>query len=107
MSLRERLAGSVVRHEDVEIPDTGITVRIVRLGGESWTEWQQAVADHDKKPHSEYLAGLIACCARDPETGEKAFTADDVPMLLAKVPIPTLADLGRVCLVLNGPAAKN
>lgn len=70
---------------------------------EQYTRWEADV-DGDLQANIDRAAmapSIVAFCAHDPETRERAFTAADIPMLSSKAG-PVVAKVARACWPLIG-----
>lgn len=109
MNLREQiLATEDIRHEDVQVPEWGVTVRVRALPGNLMEAWAQAHVDAQGKPRDsrDRMLRIFLLCIVDPETGEPIFTEADLPALEKKC-ASAIGALTGVALGLNGGRAKN
>lgn len=86
MGLREQiLSSSDLSHEDVEVPEWGVTVRVVSPTVRERARIVSAFMGPDGQPDLEKMyPALVIATASDPETGERLFTPDDAEALSAK-----------------------
>lgn len=109
MSLRDQiLAATDIKHEDVEVPEWGVTVRVRTLPGTLMEEWAQAHVDEAGKPRGgrERMLRIFLLCVVDPATDAPLFTSEDLPALSQKS-ASAIGNLTGVALALNGGRAKN
>jgi hypothetical protein len=101
------LGASDLKHEDIEVPQWGGTVRVRMMTGLERDEFHQAlVADEKGAPAGKFAAALLAACCVD-EHGERLFSMDDMEALQRKS-ASSLDAPAIVAMRLNGlgPAAK-
>lgn len=87
MTLRERiLQAQDLSHEVVEVPEWNCTVVIWQMGERQRRAFELWCAKQDQSPPdlAMFYARLIVECARDIETGEPIFSADDAGALSEK-----------------------
>ena len=81
-------AADDLKHEDVEVPEWGGTVRVRALTAGERDQWESSMAGETKNGQAikveDVRAKLIAFAAIDVETGERLFTLDDVTKLSKK-----------------------
>lgn len=79
------LEAADLSHEDVEVPEWGVTIRVVSPTVRERARIVSAFMGPDGKPDIEKMyPALVIATASDPETGERLFTADDEAALLGK-----------------------
>ena len=83
---REKILKAMdLSHEDLEVPEWGVTIRVVSPSGRERTRIVTSFMNDDGMPDLEKMyPALIIATASDPETGERLFTADDAEALLDK-----------------------
>lgn len=86
----------------VEVPEWGVTVKVVGMTGNDRSAFMSACMDEKGNPQFErvYSAVIIACTV-DPETGEKVFEATDRDELDRKSAKAT-ERIAKVALELSG-----
>lgn len=86
MSLREKiLAAADLTHEDVDVSEWGVTIRVVSPTVRERARIVSAFMGPDGTPDLEKMyPALVIATATDPKTGERLFTEDDADALLAK-----------------------
>lgn len=79
---REAIFAAIdLKHEDVEVPEWGGTVRVRMMTGAERDAFSAAMVDEDGKPRlTDYTARLVAATVVG-DDGERVFTADDVEAL--------------------------
>lgn len=85
-NLRDKiLAASDLSHEDVEVPEWGVTIRVVSPTVRERARIVSAFMGPDGQPDIEKMyPALVIATASDPETGERLFTQDDTEALSGK-----------------------
>jgi hypothetical protein len=109
VSLRDQiLAAQDLRHEDVEVPEWGVKVRVRTLRGEEIDAWVQAHIDEKGAPRDgpDRMMRIFVACVVDPETEAPLFTLADIPALQKKC-ATAVSGLAGIALTLNGGKAKN
>lgn len=107
------LGADDLKHEDVEVPQWGGTVRVRMMNGSERDEFRTAIAGSgDVVPVGRFSAALLAATCVD-EHGRRLFTMGDVEALQAKS-AASLDAPAQVAMRLNGlggtaveDAAKN
>lgn len=88
MGLRDQILNADdLKHEDVEVPEWGVTVRVRALTSGERDRWE-SITYLDKKGGvavpEDIRAKLVSFSCVDPETGERLFTEEDIPALTKK-----------------------
>ena len=106
------LGASDLKHEDVEVPQWGGSVRVRMMNGIERDEFRAAIADDGLVPVGRFSAALLAATCID-EAGVRLFSMDDMEALQAKS-AKSLDAPAAVAMRLNGlggaaveEAAKN
>lgn len=97
------LGAEDLKHEDVEVPQWGGTVRIRVMNGEERDEFRAAIASDGPVPVGKFSAALLAATCVD-ESGERLFSMDDMKALQAKSAV-SLDAPAAVAMRLNGLGA--
>lgn len=86
MSLRDKiLKAADLSHEDIEVPEWGVTIRVVSPTVRERARIVAAFMGPDGTPDIEKMyPALVIATASDPETGDRLFTDDDAEALSAK-----------------------
>lgn len=103
MSLRDQIrAAKDIEHQLVEVPEWDVVVEMrtptVRARGEMISEFMK---DNGTIDYVRMYPSLVIACAYDPETGDKAFTLEDLDWLAEKS-AKALERLGEVAVELSG-----
>jgi len=94
------LAASDLKHEDVQVPQWGGTVRVRTMTGIERDEFRTAIASEGGIPVGQFSAALLAATIVD-ESGARLFTAEDMAALQAKS-AASLDAPAAVAMRLNG-----
>lgn len=85
MSLRDKiLQASDIVTERVEVPEWGIEVDVKTMTGAERAKIMQSVAETGSMEFTNVYPEVVIACTYDPETGERVFSYDDKPHLMAK-----------------------
>ena len=99
------LGASDLKHEDVNVPAWGGTVRVRAMNGLERDAFRDAIyRDGKAAPVSEFAAALLVTCIVD-ESGSRLFSADDMAALQAKS-AKSLDAPADVAMRLNGLGGK-
>jgi hypothetical protein len=77
------LGAADLKHEDVEVPSWGGTVRIRAMTGLERDQFRASIASEDGVPIGKFSAALLAATCID-ENGDRLFTMEDMEALQAK-----------------------
>jgi hypothetical protein len=77
------LSADDLKHEDVDVPSWGGTVRVRELTGQERDEFRAAIASDEGVPLGKFSAALLAACCIG-EDGARLFSMDDIAVLAAK-----------------------
>lgn len=86
MSLRDKiLQASDIVTERVEVPEWGIAVDVKTMTGAERAMIMQSTAEAGgQMDFTNIYPEVVIACTYDPETGERVFSYDDKPHLMAK-----------------------
>lgn len=106
MSLRDLIAAADdITREIVDVPEWGVKLELRSASGADRALLLKQTVNADGEPDADawplLWAYALVVSAYDPETGQRAFTFDDVPMLQTKQ-AGVLTRLGNRCLELSG-----
>lgn len=94
------LGAADLKHEDVEVPQWGGTVRVRMMSGRERDEFRSALAEEGTVPVGRFSAALLAATCVD-EGGVRLFTMEDMEALQAKS-AKSLDAPAAVAMRLNG-----
>lgn len=101
-----------LKHEDVEVPAWGGTVRIRAMTGMERDQFRASIASEEGVPVGKFSAALLAATCID-ENGDRLFTMEDMEALQAKsaealdVPADVAARLNGLGVQAVEDAVKN
>ena len=89
-SIRDRVAQSPLRKEPYRVPEWDVEVELRSVSVDD----VRALSDGSDSDRFRDAVRLVVLAVYDPETGEPAFTNDDIPMLSGKSagPVTRLAE---------------
>jgi len=94
------LGASDLKHEDVNVPAWGGTVRVRAMNGLERDEFRAAITSEGPVPIGQFSAALLVACIVDAD-GNRLFTADDMAALQKKS-AKSLDGPANVAMRLNG-----
>lgn len=106
------LGAADLKHEDVQVPAWGGTVRIRAMTGMERDVFRTSIASETGVPVGRFSAALLAATIVD-ESGEQLFSVDDIEALQAKsaasldVPADVAMRLNGLGVKSGSDAAKN
>lgn len=86
MSLKDRiLSAEDIPTEIVDVPEWGVKLLIKGMtGGDRSEMLSRAIGDDGGVDLKSIYPDVVVITTHDPETGERIFSADDIPALMAK-----------------------
>ncbi|MBK5206125.1 MAG: hypothetical protein JJD98_12180 [Polaromonas sp.] len=97
------LGASDLKHEDVDVPAWGGSVRVRTMTGAERDEFRASLSAIDSKDIGKFSAALLAVTLID-EAGDRLFSSDDIAALQAKS-AKSLDEPASVAMRLNGLGA--
>jgi hypothetical protein len=100
-SLRDRIAAAGLRHETITIPEWDVTIEVRSISVRQRADLLKHATRDDEIDMGVFSPLLVIASVYDPETGEPAFTADDVDLLMSQ-PAGLIDRLVKVAMQTSG-----